>query len=146
VRAAGYPDAFLAQFQTRPMDLTVQAVSVQYLTGFRDALQGMGELMRLEALAWDAHAKAGLDHRVLSGHLTPVNAAAAKVRQSLAGLTPPADLRERHDVLIGLINMADAAVVELANAAQGTQAKYARAMTEYMKFVHALSLICASWR
>lgn len=146
VRAAGNPDAFLAQFQTRPMDLTIQATSAQYLTGFRDALQGMAELMRVEAAAWDAYAKAGLDYRALSGHLTAVSAAAAKVRQALAGLTAPADLRERHDVLVGLVNMADASAVELANAAQGTQAKYARAMTEYMKFVEAFSLICANWR
>jgi len=145
-RTAGYADAFLAQFQTQAMDLTVQATSSQYLTGFRDALQGMSELMRAEAQAWDAHAHGGLDSRVLTGYLTTVGASATKVRQALSGLTPPTDLRERHDVLIGLVNMADASAVELGNAAGGTQAKYARAMSEYMRFVAALSRVCSSWR
>jgi hypothetical protein len=145
-QAASYPDAFVNTFSTPHVDLTVQATSSLYLAGFRDALKGLGELLQAEATAWDACAAVDLDVKALAAHTQAVNAAAGKVRTALSGLTPPADLQERHDVLVGLVNVGDAAAVEFAAAAKGDQSKYARAMSEFMRFADEFTRVCSSWR
>ncbi len=145
-KAAGWSEAFVATVQLPAFDQTVQALSATYLNAFRDAVTSLDTLLAAELAAWDAFARGGLSPQSLSAHTSAVNSAATKVRQALAGVTPPADLRARHEVLQGLVNMADASVIELVDAAAGAQGKYPRAMSEFMGFVEAFGRTLASWR
>ncbi len=145
-KAAGYGEAFVATVQMPALDLAVTASSETYLNAFRDAVVNLAALLDAELAAWDAFARGGLTAQSLSAHSSSVNAAANKVRQALAGVTPPADLKERHEVLQGLINMADASALELAEAATGAGGKYPRAMSEFMGFVAAFGQSLHSWR
>ncbi len=144
-KAAGYGEAFVATVQMPALDLAVTASSETYLNAFRDAVVNLAALLDAELAAWDAFARGGLTAQSLSAHSSSVNAAANKVRQALAGVTPPADLGERQ-VLQGLINMADASALELAEAATGAGGKYPRAMSEFMGFVAAFGQSLHSWR
>jgi len=146
IRAAGYPEAFINTFTTPHVNLTVQSTSSLYLAGFRDAVRGLGELIQAEGAAWDGYAQGGLDLKILNSHTQAVSTAAGKIRTALSGLTPPADLQERHDVLVGLVNVADAAALQFAEAAKGSQAKYVTAMSEFMRLVDEYSRVCSSWQ
>lgn len=146
VRAAGYADAFVNTYATPDVSLVVQSTSGLYLAGFQDALCALGELVEAEGTAWDAYAQGNLDLRALGSHAGAVEAAATEVRTALSGLTPPADLKERHDVLVGLINVADAAALQFAEAATGEPSKYRPAMSEFMRFVDEFSRILSSWQ
>jgi len=146
VRAAGYPDAFVASLSTAKIDLTVTALSAAYVNAFRDALGRLAALLDAELTAWDTYANNGLTLRALEGHTAGVTAAATQVRTALTGTTPPVNLLERHDALTNLINLADASAVELAAAAGGSQDKYPRAMSQFMSFAAAFTQLAASWR
>jgi hypothetical protein len=143
-RSGGYPDAFINTFTSSPMDLAIQSTSGAYLRGFQDAVTGLAALGAAMDAAWDAYATGG--PAALASHQAGVNAAANRVRQALAGLDAPAELRERHNVLLGVVNMADAVALEMAGVPAGGQARFQRAMSEFMGFVATFSRICASWR
>jgi len=146
VRAAGYGDSFVTSFNTVAMSISVSSTAAEYLEAFKGATEGLHDLMTKIAEAYDAYVTGGRSASALRAKMEPVTQAAERVRLALAALTPPADLKERHDVLLGMINMADAAVVELDELAAGNAAKYQRAMSEYMGFVTAYSRLCATWR
>lgn len=146
VRGAGYSDSFVTSFSTAEMSISVSSTAAEYLEAFKGATEGLHELMTAMAEAYDAYATGGRSAAALRAKMEPVTRVAERVRLALAALTPPADLKERHDVLLGMINMADAAVVELDELAAGKDAKYQRAMSEYMGFVTAYSRLCATWR
>lgn len=145
-KTAGYGEGFVTSVEIPSLDLTLQGSSATYLNAFRAAVTNLAGLLDAELAAWDAFARGGLSPQTLNAHTTAVNAAATKVRQALAGVTPPADLKARHEVLQGLINMADASALELVEAAGGAQGKYPRAMSEFMGFVAAFIQSLHSWR
>ena len=146
VKAAGYDDAFVASFETAGLDITLDSLASSYLMGFAGAMTSLDELVAAGGAGWNAFFEANLNPSVLADQLPTIDAAAKAVRNALTGLVAPADLAERHDVLQGLINMGDAATVELAAMHNEGMDKYPRAMTEFMAFVATFSRVCASWR
>lgn len=143
-RAAGYADAFVNTFVASALEVTVRSTDAGYLRGLQEAVEGLAGLAASLDAAWDSYGAGGA--AALAGHGPALRRAAEGARAAVAGLVPPADLRERHQVLVGLANLASAAAAETAGVTAGDPASLARAMTEYMAFVANSSRIWAGWR